>query len=256
MVLDPRSLAYTRIYDGQPLHAREWEPTIPVLDQQDLISQGIDTDDWHPHSGTVDALGSCTGNAGTAVLSCLLSKAEAAAARLDTTDAAAAERFAISLYADATRADEWHRRQWPSEDCGSSGLGVAKVLKRRGLIQQYGHATTAHQLAVLLQTGPVLMGMPWHEAFFEPPASALLDDIRGWEHSPLAGGHEVAVIALDKVTIGRTGVLDLRNTLLRIRNSWSASWGDGGDFRMSLAVYQALRDQIDLIQPRIEGARP
>ncbi|MEU1078518.1 MULTISPECIES: hypothetical protein [unclassified Streptomyces] len=255
MVLDPRSLAYTRIYDGQPLHAREWEPKVPVLDQQDLLSQGIDTHALYPDTDTVDALGSCTGNAGTAVLSCLLTKAEAAAAGLDLEDAAAAERYAIGLYADATRADAWHDQQWPTDDCGSSGLAIAKTLRHRGLIHQYGHALNGHQLAVFLQSGPVLMGMPWHEAFFEPPRSGLLDDLTDWQASPVAGGHEVAVIGLVRITVDRTGRLVPRQTLLRVRNSWSASWGDGGDFLMSLAVYQALRDQIDLIQPRIEGDR-
>ncbi|MEU6054242.1 hypothetical protein ABZ829_27950 [Streptomyces xanthochromogenes] len=255
-VLDPRSLAYVRPYAGQPLTTAEWEPKIPVLDQQDLLAQGIDTDTLFPGVGTVDALGSCTGNAGTAVVSALLTKDEATAAGLDTDDPVAAEEWAIRLYADATRADTWHGHQWPKEDCGSSGLGVAKVLKARGLADQYGHATTAEQFAVLLQYGMVLMGMPWPRAFFEPTTkTAVLDAIPGWQDSPIDGGHEVAVTALEAITFTRAGRLDTARTILRVRNSWSKSWGDDGCFRMSLALYEALRSQIDLIQPRRDPGR-
>lgn len=254
LVLDPRSLAYRRPYDGQPIKPVEWAPKVSVLDQQDLLAQGIRTSQLAPGVADVDALGSCTANAATAALSVLLDADACTAAGLDVTDAAQAEEWAIGLYADATRQDEWLAEQWPSDDCGSSGLGVAKALKARGLIDQYGHATTAEQLCTLLQTGPVLMGVPWYQAWFEPTTpSALLDDITDWRNSPLAGGHEVAVVALEAVQQNSAGDLDYARTIIRVRNSWSASWGDSGCFRMSLAVYQTLRDQIDLVQPRLDG---
>ena len=167
-----------------------------------------------------------------------------------------AEAWAIGLYADATTKDQWRDATWPSQDCGSSGLGVAKALRSRGLIDQYGHATTAEELCALLQTGPVLMGMPWREAFFSPVGtSALLDDIPDWESSPLAGGHEVCITALEDVAFDTAGGLDYARTILRIRNSWSPSWGDQGHFRVSLALYQALRSEIDLVQPRLDSSR-
>lgn len=257
LVLDQRSLAYRRPYDGQPLRATAWEPRIPVLDQQDLVAQGIVTSVLFPAAPDVDALGSCSGNAGTAVASILLTKEQAATAGLNVDDAVAAEKWAIGLYADATTADQWHDARWPADDCGSSGLGVAKALRERGLIDQYGHATTAEELCMLLQTGPVLAGMPWYQAWFQPVgASALLDDIPDWQSSPVAGGHEVAITALEKITTDEAGAIVYGQTILRVRNSWGPGWGDAGCFRMSLAVYQALRDQIDLIQPRIDGVRP
>lgn len=256
LVRDPRSLAYRRRYTGDPLHPTEWAPKVPVLDQQDLLAQGIHTSSMFDGVDDLDALGSCTANAATALLSVLHDADTLAKAGLDVADPAAAEKWAIGLYADATTKDQWHDYTWPSQDCGSSGLGVAKALRARGLIDQYGHATTAEELCHLLQTGPVLMGMPWRDAFFSPVGElALFDEIPNWQSSTVAGGHEVCITALESVAIDDHGGLIYDHTIIRVRNSWSASWGDAGSFRMSLALYQALRQEIDLVQPRLDSSR-
>lgn len=255
-VLDPRSLAYRRPYAGEPIRATAWEPRIPILNQQLLLEQGIRTSELFEGVDDVDALGSCTGNAGTALLSILLTKAEAEQVGLDLADAAAAEKWAIRLYADATTADGWMDYTWPTQDCGSSGLGVAKALHRRGLIDQYGHATTAEELCRDLQTGPVLMGMPWKDAFFEPDNSGFIDHDPNWTGSTDAGGHEVCIVALEDVALDEHGRLMPEHTVLRIANSWSSSWGDSGHGRLYLTTYLALRSEIDLIQPRRDRTRP
>ncbi|MEU9014236.1 hypothetical protein AB0D12_31605 [Streptomyces sp. NPDC048479] len=254
LVLDPRSLAYRRAYTDQPLHPTAWEPRIPVLDQCHLVSQGIHTADTYGLEQDVDALSSCTGNAATALLSNLLTREQATAAGLDLDDAAKAEHFALGLYADATELDRWHDAQWPTEDFGSSGLGVAKAMRARGLIDQYGHATTAEELCALLQTGPVLMGMPWLAAFSTPGADGFIDADPTWSQSPVEGGHEVCVTALEAVAL-EDGRLLPDHTILRFRNSWG-SWGDHGDGRLRLSTYLALRDQIDICQPRKDGVAP
>ncbi|TXS39699.1 hypothetical protein [Streptomyces sp. t39] len=251
-VLDPRSLAYRRPYDGHTLRATAWEPRIPVLDQTRLIAQGVHTAAGYGLDEDVDALASCTGNAATALLSILLTPPEAAAAGLNLHDPADAQAFAIGLYADATIRDRWQQYTWPTDDVGSSGLGVAKALRDRGLIDQYGHATTAEELCMLLQTGPVLLGMPWHAAFSDPDSDGFVDHDPTWADSPLEGGHEVCVIALESVATV-DGTLDLDHTYLRFRNSWSGTWGDHGDGRLRLSTYQALRAQSDVIQPRHDG---
>lgn len=256
LVLDPRSLAYRRAYDGQPLRATEWEPRIPVLDQQNLVAQGIYTSRDYGLDEDVDALSSCTGNAGTALLSILLTKEQATAAGLNTDDATAAEHFAIGLYADATENDQWQDAQWPSQNVGSSGLGVAKALRGRGLIDQYGHATTAEELCTLLQTGPVLMGMSWFAAFTDTTdPDGFIDADPDWASSPLEGGHEVCVTALEAVALV-DGHLDPDQTVLRFVNSWGGSWADHGSGRLLLSTYLALRESTDIIQPRIDGVTP
>lgn len=247
--LDPRSRGYLP-HAVQHLRPTAWEPRIPVLDQQNLLTQGIRTSRLFDGAPDVDALGSCTGNAGTALIAVLLDRQQAAAAGLDTTDPARAEEWAIRLYADATARDQWHDAQWPADDCGSSGLGVAKALHHRGLIRSYLHATTAEQLCALLQTGPVLMGMPWYAAFTEPDRNGFIDADPDWVASGLEGGHEVCITALEAVEQDGHGRVGVEHTVIRVRNSWSSSWGDHGEFRMRLSTYQALRAEIDLIQPR------
>ncbi|MFB7738231.1 hypothetical protein ACFC08_28360 [Streptomyces sp. NPDC056112] len=289
LVRDPRSLAYRRRYSGERILPTEWAPKIPVLDQRNLLAQGIRTSELIQRAADIedvegpedaeveesaegpepvedvegpeamedaDALASCTGNAATALISILHTADDLADAGLDVTDPAAAETWAIGLYADATQHDQWLEYTWPNQDCGSSGLSVAKALRARGLIDQYGHATTAEELCRDLQNGPVLMGLPWHDAWFEPGGqSALLDDIPDWQESPIVGGHEVCITALEHVMYDTTSGLDYQRTILRARSSWSASWADAGEFRFSLAIYQALRDQIDITMPRLDNSR-
>ncbi|MFG2276777.1 hypothetical protein ACGFNY_44340 [Streptomyces chartreusis] len=252
LVLDPRSLAYRRRYTGDPLHPVEWAPKVPVLDQQNLTAQGIRTGTLFEGVDDVDALGSCTGNAATALISVLHGLEALDAAGLSVADAGAAEAWAIGLYSDATHRDQWHDDAWPATDCGSSGLGVAKALRHRGLVDQYGHATTAEEVAMFLQTGPVLMGLPWYSSFSEPGPYGFVDADPTWHTSPLEGGHEVCLTALEQVDLNPDGTV-ADSTVLRFVNSWSASWGELGSGRLTVGTYRTLRSQIDVTQPRLDS---
>ena len=255
LVLDPRSLAYRRRYTGEPIRPVEWAPKVPVLDQQNLSQQGIRTSLLFESVDDVDALGSCTGNAATALISVLHDAPTLGAVGLDVTDPASAEQWAIGLYSDATHRDQWHTDAWPAADCGSSGLGVAKALRARGLADQYGHATTAEELGTLLQTGPVLMGLSWYSSFSDPGPNGFIDADPTWASSPLEGGHEVCVVAVEDVFTDESGALDYSRTILRARNSWGRSWGDQGEFRFSLSLYHQLQGSIDIVQPRLDASR-
>lgn len=255
-VLDRRSLAYRRTYSGETIRPADWEPKVPVLDQEDLLAQGIRTSQMYAALPDLDALGSCGGNTGTELASAILTEAEARDHGLDVTDTVAAEKYAIGVYSDATARDRWHDVQFPTDDCGTSGLAIVKVLRTRGICDQYGIATTAEEFARDLGKGPLAFGTPWYQAWFSPvTANALLDDIPDWEDSPVAGGHLITATALEDVHFTPGGDLDLKRTIVRLRNHWSSSWADNGSFRVSLALYQRLRDQIDLHQPRRDGNR-
>lgn len=239
-VLDDRSLPYTierRLDTAPAIKPVDHPVSIGILDQSDLHAQGIVAGDIVPGGGNPDALGSCTGNAGTYAASTspeITRRVGAYSAPLD-------ERYAIGLYADATRADEILTDQWPPTDCGSSGLGVCKVMHTRGLIDSYEHATTAAGFAALLQDGAALIGTPWFQGWFEPDAAGFVDhgDPDAW--GEVAGGHELCVVALESWDAG-----DLGKSVVRFVNSWTTSWGDGGYGRMRLSTYQQMRRDIDV----------
>ncbi|MFI8085924.1 hypothetical protein ACIF6L_34680 [Kitasatospora sp. NPDC086009] len=253
-VLDARSLKW--LYCGSPAQARpvHWQPRVAVLDQQNLFQQGISVSRLMGDVVDVDALGSCTANAATAALSAQLTPEQCATAGLDLDDPVQAETWAIQLYAEATRQDEWLARQWPADDCGSSGLGVARAARARGLVDSYVHARTANGLVDLLQHGPVLLGLPWYNAWFDVPSNGNVADCRDWKRSGVAGGHEVCATGIERVTYDRLGRLDLGRTVLRVRNSWGAAWGLDGDFMLPLDIYAELRREIDAIQLRPAAA--
>jgi len=226
--LDGRSAAHMVENDvqemGKPLAGQSWDRVLAVLDQGHL--------------------GSCTGNAGTGALgtqpfydavgSSVLPAAE---------DAAGAEDFAIQLYQDATVVDGYPG-SYPPDDTGSSGLAVCKVLKSRGTISGYRWARSAYGFLRLLQNGPVLQGMPWFNAFFEPDAQGFIDSTATWSSSGIAGGHEIEAVAVELDTT------DAFNSVITYVNSWGSGWGDAGRFRMRLRTYEQLTG-VDLKQYRI-----
>src|SRR4051812_38412165 len=155
----------------------QWERKLVILDQ--------------------GKLGSCTGNAGTGALGTQpFYDAVGDAVLPDPKQAYDAEAFAVKLYEDATVIDGYPGT-YPPDDTGSSGLAICKVLKTRGTIKGFRHARSPHGFLQLLQRGPVLQGMPWYNAFFEPDANGFIDADPCWSASGLAGGHEIEAIGVE-----------------------------------------------------------
>jgi len=219
---DPRSLAYAHgVLPGSALQSVDWTRRIPVLDQA--------------------RLGSCTTNAGTGLLG------TDSAGRIATTsvtigDAGAAashglftageytldEAFAVRLYSLATLLDGIPG-QYPPTDTGSSGIGVAKALKALGLIVGYSHAFSLAALASALQTGPVIIGIPWFNSMFNPASDGRIPVTAA---SGVAGGHEIEIAAYD------AGAGEYWLT-----NSWGTSWGQAGRGYLTASDLQWLLSQ-------------
>ena len=226
--LDGRSLAHMVENDvremGGALQSCQWERVLTVLDQGHL--------------------GSCTGNAGTGALGTQPFYDAVGRTLLPAPgDEAAAEKFAVQLYSDATVVDGYPGT-YPPTDTGSSGLAICKVLKSRGTINGYRFARTAYGFLRLLQNGPVLQGMPWYHAFFTPDAQGFIDSDPKWPSSGLAGGHEIEAVAVE---LDNT---DAFNSVITYVNSWGTTWGDAGRFRMRLRTYEQLNG-VDLKQYRM-----
>ena len=223
--LDARSLEHmieNRIEEmTHPVHTKEWERVLVILDQ--------------------GKLGSCTGNAGTGALGTQpFYDAVGKKVLPSPKDALEAEGFAVKLYEDATVVDGYPGT-YPPDDTGSSGLAICKVLKSRGTIKGYRYARSAHGFLQLLQRGPVLQGMPWYNAFFNPNGQAFIDADANWASSGLAGGHEVEAVGVEVDT------KDVFNSVITYANSWDTTWGDAGRFRMRLRTYEQLHS-VDLKQ--------
>lgn len=196
---DPKSLEYPYVSSGE-YHSVRHSRIAPVFDQGNL--------------------GSCTGNAAAGCLG--------TAGFYDTVKALVPvfdENLAVSIYSEATSIDEF-KGTYPPTDTGSSGLGVAKVLKSRGWISGYTHTFTFADALAALTSQPVITGVPWYESFFDPDANGI---INLGPKAKVAGGHE---FVLDE--------LDVERQLIGATNSWGTSWGVGGRFYIPFAVFQRL----------------
>jgi hypothetical protein len=238
------------VHEGMRLGRNMWldARSLEHMIENDVaaMSGGIKNQMWDRKIAILDQgqVGSCTGNAGTGALGTEPFYSKGGQAVLpDPKDAKALEKFAVQLYTDATIVDGYPG-QYPEQDTGSSGLAICKVLKTRKTITGYRFARTAYGLLQMLQAGPVLQGMPWYNAFFEPKDKAFIDGDKNWLASGKAGGHEVEAIGVELDTH------DAFNSVITYANSWATTWGDGGYFRMRLRTYEQLQS-VDLKQYRM-----
>lgn len=264
----PGNLAFLHLRDpAVTLKEVDHETPIAVLDQSDLIAQGIHCSRFIPGcKQDPDALGSCTANAAMAATAKALPEAEWL--RLCETvihssyaehptgygQPVKIERAAIGFYHRCTDQIGNPGEEWPPTDCGSSGPYIVSELKRLGAITGQKIASGADNIASLLQTGGIMQGTPFFFAWEEPAPDGFIDgkgraaDLEAAIASGLAGGHETYIAAIEKLTVLPTGRVDPFNTTLRVRNSWTKGWGDNGCFRVHLSTLSMLAGQCDFRQ--------
>jgi hypothetical protein len=136
--------------------------------------------------------------------------------------------MALSVYRRAKRVD-----QWPGEAySGTSVLAGAKVMARDGLISSYRWCFGPDDLRdSVVAEGPVVLGVPWYEGMYSAPADGLVS-VSGAR----VGGHCILLTGYDPAL--RVGDTEVEG--FRWRNSWGASYGDGGSAWISAAVLDAL----------------
>ena len=261
-VAEPMRLDLLHLQDAGPLKEVDYTIPIPVLDQEDLHAQGIDVTKLVPGAQDADALGSCTCNSGTAHLA----ERSAAAGKdlaglkltggtgtiaLSGTDAVADEQFAILLYHLVTDQTGVPSQEWPPTDCGSNGLYVCQQLISLGFASSYRSAPTVTAALSLLQSGTVMMGGPWFNAWMTPDANGFVDGdgsraaLQQAISSGVAGGHETLLHGIPQVAQAAGGTVDLANTVLRVRNSWSAKFALGGDYLIHASTLDLLGRHFD-----------
>lgn len=251
------------VHAGEQLKEVSWDIPIPVLDQEDLGAQSIDVSALVPGAKKVDALGSCTCNAGAAHLAerwtaagkdlsaVSLADGSTGPFSLSSADAAADEKFAIILYHAVTDQTGDPSTEWPPTDCGSSGYYVCTELTRKNLASSYKSGSGVLGALSLLQAGTVMQGTPWLNAWEEPDSDGFidgdgsLDALNAAINSGVAGGHETTQRAIVQLGQLSNGHIDLSQTIIRVRNSWSDGWGLSGDFLLHASTLDYLSQYVD-----------
>jgi hypothetical protein len=120
---------------------------------------------------------------------------------------------ALAIYRAAQVIDEWPGEAYS----GTSVLAGAKVARERGWLREYRWAFGLDDaLAAISRHGPAVLGIPWYDSMYRPTVNNGRATIT--VSGSVVGGH--AILA--------RGV-SVRRRQVMLRNSWSASWGLGGD---------------------------
>ena len=176
---------------------------------------------WDRHIPILDQgdVGSCTGNAMTGALG-----TGPLFDALNQPGFTLGEAEALKLYSEAEVIDG--DGPYPPADNGSTGPSVAKAAEDDGLIAGFTHYTDLDSTLQALMDGPVILGVNWYSTFDTPAADGTVS-ISG--DAFVRGGHEVLA-----------RIVDADAQVIGLDNSWSASWGVDGSFRMSFATLERL----------------
>jgi hypothetical protein len=135
-----------------------------------------------------------------------------------------AEADALKFYGQATHLDKLPGGYYPPNDRGSTGIAVAKAAKADGYAASYAHAFGLEHMLGALQLRPVICGTAWTQDMFAPDSQGFIAPT-----GQVAGGHEYLCLGCD-----------VENEFLTFLNSWSATWGLGGRFKIKFQDYDEL----------------
>lgn len=134
--------------------------------------------------------------------------------------------FAQGIYYRAKQID-----YWPGEDySGTSVLAGAKAMKEYGLLKEYRWAFRVEDVIdAVIQRGPVVIGINWHEGMYEAPNGVL--GVSG----PIVGGHCLTVVGFRLANSSKTGA-----DAVILQNSWGTRWGVNGLAEMKVSDLERL----------------
>jgi hypothetical protein len=242
-----------------------WDIPIPVLDQEDLLAQGIDTSTLVSGATTVDALGSCTANASTAHIAQLsvtagkdLESLEVGYGgrvwRMSPNSSPANEQWAIVFYHLDTDQTKSSSQEWPPTDCGSTGQYCCQFAVNHGLAKDYVVPHNVQGALLALQTGTVIQGAPWFNSWFTPDSQGFIDgdgsveSLQAAIQSGVAGGHETCQRGIVQLAQTKAGAVDLQNTVILVRNSWSQNFAKNGDYLIHASTLDLIGNYVDYKQ--------
>jgi hypothetical protein len=113
----------------------------------------------------------------------------------------------------------------PNNEDGAYTRDGAKAMQNRQRLAVYAFALTLDEILLHLRTqGPLVIGTDWTFDMFTPDADGFVKPT-----GENAGGHCYLLYGV----VGET---------LHFKNSWGASWGDNGSFRMTFPNFQILME--------------
>jgi hypothetical protein len=108
------------------------------------------------------------------------------------------------------------------QENGSTVRSGAKAMQARGRLSAYAFAASADEAHEFVRTiGPIVVGTEWTHGMFEPDAGGFVRPT-----GEIAGGHCYLLV----------GDLPKEGALL-FQNSWGATWGMNGRFKMKYADF-------------------
>jgi hypothetical protein len=140
--------------------------------------------------------------------------------------------YALELYRESQRAAGFD----PEDNTLGSWIWAGeRVLHDRGLVEaSFSCPEPDTIVSALLERGPLVAGVPWHESM-SAPAEVDGRTVCRVEKGPPQGGHAIVLdgVDLDLVLGGVRG-------FVRFKNSWGMGWGDDGHALVSLSDLQVL----------------